>query len=698
MKKILLFISVLLTFVVSSGLVTAKTAPTSKSAKPKVKVEKRTAPPKAIAQPKVAKKAPAARKAQAKVQAKPKSRPASVESWQVVQMDARGSIYAGNGIRSFEQTMELLEKWKKQKAKVHLIFSQQTPVSKLNSLRRLFRLSGIAWKETRFFSNVAAPKRATPPKRTAPPQKRAKHFATKPPVGPASVGKTTSAPTSTPTSQATKVRTGDWSKQLNKRWSGVRVTRQRGIKGPHNIELRVQAAYKNGKKASAIPAALILFRSSRQRPVARVRSDHNGRWRFQIQGLPGDEFRLRVVMLKKGSLMNFPIPIRRAVNGKLYLKILLDGKVKAPASNIQPIKVPKIKKKKLPWTKIPLFPEKGLKKKPTKGTVELRIRLQYHDGGPGGGLVSGLIVEQGKKRTPMAFAKSYTDGRLRFLVKANRPGVRKLVLIYRKKPYALNIPVVDGSKKLVKLKLTVPFMRVSKVAWNGLTIFHVPISPKKLRITHFVNFTYEPGEKDKNKDISVWLPWPKGATKLTIGKNAQHLGIKETKGKLGFRSSLSKGSYQLAYSCVLPAKNFHFIYEMKFGADIPKVAFMAPMGINLKNFPKAPKQVLSFGQGKGRYRYQSFRLPKGENAKTLNINVVPSKSVLKGHGKLKNSPKKVKGSGLMAWIKRTNQNPNKRNKLLGIGVIAAVSVLGLFLLLGGKRKEDEEEQQPGTSE
>ncbi|MEM1010432.1 MAG: hypothetical protein AAGJ35_15670, partial [Myxococcota bacterium] len=251
---------------------------------------------------------------------------------------------------------------------------------------------------------------------------------------------------------------------------------------------------------------------------------------------------------------------------------------------------------------------------------------------------------------------------------APKPNTIYTVVVLKQKSVHFHpLKLTRGAKRIsVNIKLTPkqaqPLPKPS-ARFAGLSIVVEKVNDRQLLVTHFVAFSTNPEQK------TFLLPIPRKLENLKLGQKLKSLPVQRVPQGLQLQTSTLRAQmHRFAYS-----------YHTSFRQGQGRLTFEAPI---------APEQFALFLSPHFallNHPIQAKSVRLGPQKRLLSLYRFPQNPKQPQHRfDLALKDKLYQPPSLLNWLKSWKQDPNKRNKLLGLALMIVISLLGLFLTLSSK--------------
>ncbi len=602
--------------------------------------------------------------------------------------------------------------WKQQQPtpRLRLLIHPRAPYGVIRTVQSVLRGTGLSFIEETDLSAPSA--RQLPPR----------------PIPPIASGD----PTPTTKPQASPAQ--DDPSQLA--WHTVALATEADLKTPADLEIRAQLVSPQGQPIPSLATGMTRYVGKQRQPLARQRSNALGLVRYAILRTPQDQ--IRIAVLSPQGYLEFPVPLQDAVQGILYLQIpvsLAPAQVSVSVQNTSRILTPSVSKttqqpaalstsqstianlpapqppssaqgptqatlgaqqptqtptparpapsnnaeqerlarirpaEMLPpsapsdplWQSAPLGRAEDL---PTFGGIELRGRIFLADGAPAADMPTGLLLRQSDRHKPIGRSRTDKQGRFRYLVSPDRTRLYDVVVLYANRLHLQSLPLPAEPKPLPDYVLRLDLRALHKLFAEGVSIVVERLSSEALRVTHFVSLLFH--QNDANTKAEILLPLPSNHAKVELDKQIAAFKPNVLPRSIQFTAAMTPGRNRFAYSYLLPLQEGRSQIDLLVAFPSEQVALFLDPALRLD--PQRASRTVKLGDPGQERNFAMFQLPSlNRPGLALALSIA--------------DPTYVPQSRLMAWLREWKQQPNKRNKLLGLSVLLVLSFLGAFLLL-----------------
>lgn len=523
-------------------------------------------------------------------------------------------------------------------------------------------------------------------------------------------------------------------------WHTVALATEAELKTPANLEIRAQLVSPQGQPIPSLATGITRYVGKRRQPLARQRSNALGLVRYAILRTPQDH--LRIAVLSPQGYLEFPVPLQDAAQGILYLQIpisLAPAQASVSATNAARIPTPSVSKTKQPpaalstskstnappsasqptqtpvsstqrptqatlgaqqptqtpnparpvpsnkaeqerlarirpaemlppsapndplWQSVPLGRAEDL---PAFGGIELRGRIFLADGAPAADMPTGLLLRQTERHKPIGRSRTDKQGRFRYLVSPDRTRLYDVVVLYANRLHLQSLPLPAEPKPLPDYVLRLDLRALHKLFAEGVSIVVERLSSEALRVTHFVSLLFH--QNDANTKAEIVLPLPSNHAKVELDKQIAAFKPNVLPRSIQFTATMTPGRNRFAYSYLLPLQEGRSQIDLLVAFPSEQLALFLDPALRLD--PQRASRTVKLGDPGQERNFAMFQLPS-LNRPGLGLALSIA------------DPTYVPQSRLMAWLREWKQQPNKRNKLLGLSVLLVLSFLGAFLLL-----------------
>lgn len=593
----------------------------------------------------------------------------ATQSAVLLRMDEQGLLWSKHQFLSVPALVAKMGTWKQQATPVQLLISAKAPMSRILVIQTLLREFQISFHMTREGSAVSG---------TIPHS----DISTKTPG---------TSPHGTLPSQSSGVVT-------LRPWAKVPMKMQRGVEAQTSdaVELR-GLLWSNGRAfTQTVPTALVRYVGKQRQALGHVQTMRTGQFRYRWKPQAGAVYRVSVVSGPR--IMEFPIPLDRQQQGYLYLRVTLaeqaktSGVAKTVASghtssttsptqdrgtsgvvhpharmqtpSTRPIQATGDKAQgPCVWDRVPLG---KMEKVAAKDGVEIRVRFLFPATMKQEPLATGLIQKKGKERTPVARVRTDKFGCARYWVKAEPGALYEAALLLGAKLSVLPLPQVRAGMGSVVATLPIRAQQAQSTVMENLSVIYELASADRIRAVHVVQLFYQPTPVHKKDDVI--LPLAAGAEKIKLEQGIPGATWKAEKIGLRLTNTPKAGSYRLLYYYELPREQGATSWHMVSAQPIGQVNLFFAKG--LKPGLQAKLQPVQLGQGTDKREFQVLRLPGMGKGQSLQVPVLGTEPLQRG---------------VLAWIRHMKNEPNGKNKLVGLAVLLSISLLGLFWVFSTPR-------------
>jgi biopolymer transport protein ExbD len=589
-----------------------------------------------------------------------------------VSMDAQGTLVIDGQQKAFSESVLLVLGWKRQvpKPRVELTLAERAPARQAQAVQALLRDAGISFVIK--WNTSSAPVVSRPVVR--PPAAR-KVVAQRP----------------APRAAAQKPATPGQKTHGSIVWTKVPVTSARGAKqARQKVEIRGLLRKADLKPSKFAVLALIRYANKKRRPIAFLRANAKGLFRFVFAPKASESYRISV--LEDRRVFEFPVSWqgRGAI---LYTRLTMtDGKkpvrrvVAPPARRFvlkkqQPVRRRVVPSRPAPpaktkekatacqWSKVPRV---KTKRAPKARRVALRLQVVGEGSTKAGFVATGLIRRIGKKRVPLSRGQTNGNGCIVYVVDVLPKGTYEMAVLHGA---SLKMAPVKDLKKVKAhtfVRVVLQTKKRKATLFEGLHIFFEPLNLDWLLVKQIAYIFYAP--QSPNQKVAYTLPMPKGAVRVQLGRNLSALRPRLSKGKGLVLNRLRPGRNQLLYGYLLPRNaDAETAFSLPFSHRVERVFAFFSKGQVRPSKGGENAKTITRGKGKQKRTFLVMSFPASAPNQNLNVTVAPTKPP---------------PSGVIGWMGRMKRK-RKQNKLLGLGVLLTISCLGLFWLLSVPRRRAE---------
>ncbi|TNE50865.1 MAG: hypothetical protein EP343_06865 [Deltaproteobacteria bacterium] len=595
---------------------------------------------------------------------KPRSTPA-VPSMVLLQIQRNGQMKLNQGDLAFPQLVQRIGGWKKHNVRVLLETEAGAPAARVLVVKTLMKEYKLSWFEKVTGAPKAAPVQAPAVRKTAQPKSV--------PVPVARV--VPPAPRRLPLLP----------------WSSVPMKAQATKNASEVVEIRGLLWSNGGPLQSSLATALVRYIGKQRTALGHLQSNKRGQFRYKLSPDIGATYRISV--LQGNKLMEFPAPLEQQQSGVLYLRVTLRGSKPVPTRTTKVAPAPRRPAVQKPaklrnphvrtkpsaratvspkagpcqWDKLPLANMKGVT---PKTGVEMRVQLLFPPMVKREALATGLLVNKGKKRTPVSRARTDELGCVRYLVKEEKGARYEVALLIGARLSVHPLPQIKAGARVVFGTVKLPNAKARSTLVEQLSVIVEQLREEEVRVAHVVQLFYQPTASSKSE--AVYLPVAVGGKNVNLERNAKGASWKQDKLGLRLTGSLQPGSHRFLYSFTLPLNDGKALWRLV--AAQPVAGLSVFFGRGLKPGVDAKLKDVELGNPGQKQKFRLMRLSGMKKGQEIRVPVVS----------------KIKpGKGLLAWIKRWRGLPNKKNKLVGLSVLLGISLLGLFWIFATPRRKSE---------
>lgn len=601
----------------------------------------------------------------------------------MLRVDANGQMWMGQQPMSVPALVKEMGGWKQQGTEVQVSFAAQAPMSRVLVIQTLLREYGVTWKRADASAHSGSSGHAVVP----------------------SVRKFHGG------AGETKPHTEDHGSKQSKQGSGIRprswakvpMKMQQGLSSATKdvVELRGQLWAHGQFLARTLPTALIRYQGTKRQPLGHLQSNTAGQFRYRWRTEPGATY--RISMLANNQLMEFPIPLSQQQTGYLHLRLTIPGepvphkgdspvpaqkdrvmlghasgmspgvqdKTKATTQTVvpttsRPVAAKTTEPERLGpcvWKDVPLG---RMAKVPENEGMEMRVRFLFPSSMKQEPLPTGLIRRKGQQRDPVARVKTDAVGCARFWVKVETGVVYEVALLLGAKLSLKPLPAPRPGVKSLETTIALDTQPAQSTFIENLSVIYELVSADRIRAVHVVQLIYQPSPMHQQDEVI--LPLAAGAQSIKMEQGIPGANWKAEKIGLRLTNTPKPGSYRVLYHYELARQAGTASWHLVSTQQIGQVNLF--FGKGLKPGLEAKLQHVQLGKGVDKRDFHVLRLPQMEKGQSLQMPV---------------SGIEPPRRGLLAWIRNMKDEPNGKNKLVGLAVLFSISLLGLFWVFSSPR-------------